>query len=59
VASAMGRPKKKHFVTTVVDRDLYEKARRIAKHEHRTVAAMIRRLLSELPEPDTTNGQAA
>ena len=48
----MPRPKKKHFVTTVVDRDLYEKARRVAKSEHRTVAAMIRRLLDQLPEPE-------
>jgi hypothetical protein len=48
----MGRPRKKLFLTTVVDRDLYEKAKRVAKFEDRTVAAMLRRMIAELPEPE-------
>ena len=52
----MGRPRKKLFLTTVVDRDLYEKAKRLAKYEDRSVAAMIRRLLSEMPEPTQATG---
>lgn len=48
----MGRPKKKLFLTTVVDRELYDKARRVAKSEDRTVAAMLRRMIAELPEPE-------
>jgi hypothetical protein len=54
--STMGRPRKKLFLTTVVDRDLYEKARRLAKYEDRSIAAMIRRLIAEMPEPEQATG---
>jgi hypothetical protein len=49
----MAKPKKKqYFVSTVVDRSQWEKMRRLAKKERRTVAAMIRRIVDELPEEE-------
>jgi hypothetical protein len=44
----MPKAKKKYFLTVVVDRALYEAAKRQARSEDRSVAAMIRRVLSEI-----------